>query len=149
MKKTTSMIALVILISLSLLAGVTYAGGPMAKSDYRAYDMNATLGTVVMNPQGDYLGRISDYVFDSEGRVTFAVLRYGGVWRIVGKHVAVPFNAFSYDATGKHLVLDTTREQLEAAPTYDKKYAGDRKWAEDMYRFFGRQPYWTEGGGSE
>jgi uncharacterized protein YrrD len=147
MKKQMHFAVLISVISLGLLAATAYAGGPMTKGDYQAFDMNATLGSLVKNPQGDYLGRIDDYVFDSEGRITFAVLSYGGWWRMVGgKHIAIPFDAFSYEAKDRQFVLDATREQLDTAPVFDKKFVGDRKWAEDTYRFFGRQPYWTEGG---
>ncbi len=149
MEKRTLFVALVFMIGLSFLATTTYAGGPASKGEYRAYEVNATIGTVVKNTQGEYLGRVNDFVYDTGGHITFAVLSYGGFWRMGGKQIAVPFDALSYDTKDRHLVLDATRERLESAPSFDRKAMGDRKWAEDVYRYYGRQPYWTESGGSE
>jgi len=149
MKKTASMIALALAVGFGLFVATVYAGETMGKSEYQAYEANTMLGSVVRSPQGEYIGRISDFVFDSDGHVTFAILAHGGVWRFGGKQIAIPYKAFSYDSKDRYFVLDVTRERLEAAPSFDRKALGDRKWAEDVYRYFGQQPYWTEEWGTE
>jgi sporulation protein YlmC with PRC-barrel domain len=149
MERKTWMASLVLVTGLALLATTAYAGGPASEGEYRAYEMNATLGTIVKNTAGEYLGRVHDFVYDTGGHITFAVLSYGGFWRMGGKQIAVPFDALSFNTQDRHFVLDATREQLESAPGFDRKAMGDRKWAEEVYRYFGRQPYWTEGGGGE
>ncbi len=110
----------------------------------RPYEVSEILGTHAMNPHGEDLGRISDLVFDTEGRISFAILAHGGFLRIGEKRTAIPFPALSYESNEKHFVLDATRERLEAAPVFSKKTLGDLQWAEEVYRYFGQQPYWTE-----
>jgi sporulation protein YlmC with PRC-barrel domain len=117
---------------------MTYGSG-------RLHEVTEILGNHVMNSQGEDLGRINDLVFDSEGRVSFAVLAHGGFLRIGEKLTAIPFNTLSYEDKEKHFVLDVTREKLESAPAFSRKTLSDLRWAEDVYRYFGQQPYWSEG----
>jgi len=112
----------------------------------RPYEISEIMGTHVKNTQGEYLGRIDDLVFDQEGRVSFAILAHGGFMRMGEKLVAIPFTALSFHKEPKHFVLDVTRERLESAPAFSRSTLGDQKWAEDVYRYFGQQPYWTLGG---
>ncbi len=109
----------------------------------RPYEASEILGTHMMNRQGEDLGRISNLVLDTRGRVSFVILAHGGFLRIGEKLTPVPFGALSYD-TEKHLVLDITREKLESAPVFSRKTLGDLQWAKEVYRYFGQQPYWTE-----
>lgn len=39
-------------------------------------------------------------------------------------------------------------ERLESAPRFRLSDLAKQEWAEDVYRYFGQQPYWTEGGGA-
>jgi hypothetical protein len=82
---------------------------------------------------------------DSQGRVDLVVLSHGGFLRIGEKATAVPFSALRYDQTDKRLILDITKEQLASAPTFKMADLSDQKRAEDIYRYFGQQPYWSEG----
>lgn len=43
--------------------------------------------------------------------------------------------------------MDTSKEKLAAAPTFKMSDLSDQKLAEDAYRHFGQQPYWSEGEG--
>ena len=117
---------------------------PVTHGWSRPHEVTEILGDRVMNPQGKNLGRINDLVFDREGRVSFVVLGYGGFLRIGEKLVAIPFGALSYQENEKHLVLDITPERLDAAPVFNRKTLGDLQWADEVYRYFGQQPYWTE-----
>jgi sporulation protein YlmC with PRC-barrel domain len=117
----------------------------MAHGSGRLHEVTEILGNHVMNSQGEDLGRINDLVFDPEGRVSFAILAHGGFLRIGEKLIAIPFSSFSYEDKERHFVLDVTGERLESAPAFSKKTLGDLRWAEDVYRYFGQQPRWTEG----
>jgi sporulation protein YlmC with PRC-barrel domain len=142
----TSLCALIVALSLGLAAANVLAAEPMAPSWGKAYIFDQINRMVVKNPQGEVLGRIQDVVIDSQGHVPFAVINHGGYLGMGGKLVAVPFGALSFDAMGKHLVLNATKEKLDSAPVFKTSNLADQKWAEDTYRFFGQQPYWTEGG---
>ena len=141
-----SMIALAAVFALGIFAAGAYASEEMAKGMDRPYGMSELLGSSVKNLQGDYLGRITDLVVDSHGRVTFAVLTHGGFLGMGGTTVAIPFEALAFNPMGMHFALDITQERLNSAPAFTKRDLANEKWAEDVYRHFGRQPYWTEGG---
>ena len=60
--------------------------------------------------------------------------------------IAVPFGALS--ARGENgFVLNTTRQQLTTASGFDEfADLNNPRWAGDVYRYFGQQPYWTDSG---
>ena len=78
------------------------------------------IGTPVDGKDGQVLGKIDNLVFDQNGRIELAVIGVGGYLGIGEKVVAVPFEAVKSEvANGKHVfVIDATKEQLAAAPTY-------------------------------
>jgi sporulation protein YlmC with PRC-barrel domain len=121
-----------------------FAVEPKPKGWDRPYEFSEVTGTIVRNSQGEYLGRVRDLVFDPEGRIEFVVLSSWGFWRLGRRSFAVPFEAFQYDHEKKHLVLDITREKLEAAPAYERDEMTKQGWGESVYRYYGVQPYWTE-----
>ncbi len=99
-------------------------------------------GTMVKNPQGEVLGTIADVVTGPERHVAFVVLSYW-VSDDTQKRVAIPFGALSCE--GQNCILNASKDTLDFAPTL---VLGDDlavpKLAEDIYRYFGVQPYWTE-----
>jgi hypothetical protein len=145
MKKdyTLFIIGLFVCFGLGFLVAGIYYPGEGERSWARAYTVSETIGTGVMNPQGEEFGKVNDFVIDTNGRVPFAVLSYGE------KLVAIPFETLTYSTEGKHLVLDLSRERLDSAPAFDKSVLADRKWVEDAYRHFGQIPYWTVAGSEE
>jgi sporulation protein YlmC with PRC-barrel domain len=78
------------------------------------------IGTPVNGKDGQPLGKITNLVFDQEGRIELAVIGVGGFLGIGEKEVAVPFDAVkSGEANNKQVfVLDATKEELKAAPAY-------------------------------
>jgi len=90
------------------------------------------------------MGKINDLVFDDEGRISFAILGYGGFLGIGQNLVAVPITSFSYAEEPRHFVLDATKEDIQDAPLFSKKDLDNPDWANDFYRYFGQQPYWTK-----
>jgi len=132
----------VAVLGLALVANA-YAMGSMHKNDMALnYDVNRLIGTQVKNSDGEVLGSINDFVFDKDGRVIFAVLDHDG------KYVAIPFSAFSISGAKPEearVVLNVNEQKLDGAPEFDRtKAMTDRRWAGDVYRYFGQQPYWTE-----
>jgi len=146
--KKASLFGLMVALSLGLAALNVLAAEPMAQSWGKAYSFDQLKGTPVMNLRMEELGRIQNIVIDSQGHVPFAVLYHGGYWGMGGKLVAVPFSALGFDPMGKYMVLNATKEKLDSAPEFKASELSNQTWAEDVYRFFGLQPYWTEGGSS-
>jgi hypothetical protein len=149
MNRIIAVIALALVFSLGFVSANVYAGGGMSKGWHRAYEVGEIVGSDVKTPGGEELGRIHDFAIDSNGRVAFIILAYGGFMGMGEKLVAIPFGAFTYDHIQKHLVVDIRREKLESAPSFDRSELLNSKRAEDNYKYFGIQPYWTEGGSTE
>jgi sporulation protein YlmC with PRC-barrel domain len=107
------------------------------------YRGSQLIGAEVQGPYGERAGRVDDYVIDSSnGRIVFV-----GLSDVEGRGdamVAVPFSALSR-TEDQVFALDFGRDRLAAAPGFHN-YAevGNRTWAEDSYRFYGIEPYWTE-----
>ena len=57
--------------------------------------------------------------------------------------LAVPFGTLS--CAGQDCTLDSSYEKLASSPVFiSKDELTERKLADDIYRYFGVQPYWTE-----
>jgi sporulation protein YlmC with PRC-barrel domain len=69
------------------------------------------------------IGVVTDIILDNSGNVTTAVLGVGGLFGAGKKEVAVPFKDLKVVTRDNKdwLVLNQTKEQLKAAPAYDKK----------------------------
>jgi hypothetical protein len=148
MKKIIIFVMLISLFSFGYMVANSYATEPMTKGSSKPYEASKLVGTPVRNLQGEYLGRVSDFIINKD-RIAFGILSHGGFLGMGGKLVAIPFGALSYEHTGGYFALDISRERLESAPEFDRTRFASPTWAEDVYRFFGLQPYWTEGGYGE
>ena len=85
------------------------------------------IGMKVENSQGENLGKVNDIMIDSNGRVRYAAVSYGGVMGMGDKLYAVPLEAFTFkrdkdmffdDVT---LRLNVTKEQLKDEKGFDNK----------------------------
>jgi hypothetical protein len=82
---------------------------------------SALVGTTVYNAAGESVGDVNDIVLAADGSPFALVVGVGGFLGIGEKDVAVSFGALSVstDADGKlKLTLDTTKEELDAAPAF-------------------------------
>jgi len=129
-----------------LTGATSYAAQPISKTGDKAYEVSEMIGTNVKNPQGESLGTVRDILIDSQGRASLAVLSYWDLKGMKEKLVAVPFYALSFNPAAKDFTLNVRREKLESAPAFDRKDLANAKRAEDIFRYFGQQPSWTEEG---
>ena len=139
------MLAAVLILALIFGYTVSYAMvQEMIEKSGETSEVSELLGKGVKNPKGEDLGTITDVVTGPEGRIAFAVLSYW-VSSDTQMRVAVPFDALSCE--GQNCVLNTSKETLGFAPTFVlEDELAEQKLAEDIYRYFGVQPYWTEEG---
>lgn len=103
------------------------------------------IGMKVQNQQGENLGQIEDMVLNSKGQVDFVIVSHGGTLGIGEKYTAVPYNAFS--RKGDAMSLNISKEKMAEAPNFEKNSWPDmtnRKWSEDVYRYYGQKPSWRE-----
>lgn len=103
-------------------------------------------GEKVVNPDGESLGKIEEFVVDIDsGRIAYAVLSFGGFLGIGEKLFAIPWAALNFDVENKRFVLPVPKERLKAAPGFDKgqwPQMADRAWAQSIYDYYGQRPHW-------
>ena len=101
------------------------------------------IGTKVVNPQHEDLGKIEDLIVDSSGRVSYAVLSFGGFLGMGDKDFAIPFNAFAFDPANNRAVLNIDKSLLKNAPGFDKDNwpnLSDPSFGQDISKSYGYDP---------
>jgi sporulation protein YlmC with PRC-barrel domain len=105
-------------------------------------------GDTARNPEGDKLGHLAEIVIDLEdGRVNYGVLATGGFLGLGEKYFAIPWDLLGVDTDNHEVVIDVSRDLLENAPGVDRDNwpdINDRTWVTEVYRYYGREPYWTD-----
>jgi sporulation protein YlmC with PRC-barrel domain len=99
------------------------------------------IGNDVYNMQDESLGSIKELMIEmSTGRISYAVLSYGGFLGMGDRLFAVPWQALKLDTENKRFKLNATKDQLKNAPGFDKDHwptMADTKWASDVHTFYG------------
>ena len=106
-------------------------------------------GATVKSNSGDKLGKLDDFVLDSEsGRIKFAVLGHGGVLGIGEKRMPVPWQALNLQSQDE-FTMNIDKDKIKSAPTTDSKYAelDNPQFVASLYQFYEVQPQAM--GGSE
>ena len=112
----------------------------------QAMAASTMIGDHVVNREGKEVGTIHELMIDLDsGRVTYAVLKFGGFLGMGEKLFAVPWPSLSVDLDRERFVLDVDVDKLKSAPGFDKSdwpNMGDRYWGTEIHKFYGRKPYW-------
>jgi len=105
-------------------------------------------GNDVYNQQDESLGDIKEIMLDmNTGRVSYAVLSFGGFLGMGDKLFAVPWNALKLDTINKRFILNVEKARLESAPGFDKDQwpnMADPTWARSIHDYYGTKPYLAE-----
>jgi sporulation protein YlmC with PRC-barrel domain len=125
MKKTLTAFSVLLLMAGPLAAQDATTASPDAirfATEQSQAEVLATdfTGRPVVTASGERIGSVANLVFDPSGRISLAVIGVGGFMGLGAKEVAVPFDSLSADTReGREvLVVNTTKEQLQAAPAY-------------------------------
>lgn len=115
---------------------------------YGVVSASKVIGEAVTNRQDENLGKIQELVFDAKsGRLTYAVLSFGGFLGMGNKLFALPWGSLDFSATENKLVLDVDKEKLKAAPGFDADAKwpdfADRAWGSSIHTYYGQAPYWN------
>lgn len=101
-------------------------------------------GNDVYNQKDEDLGDIKEIMLNMKtGRVSYAVLSFGGFLGLGEKLFAVPWDALKLDTENKRFVLNVDKESLEEAPGFDKDQwpnMADPAWAERIHTYYGTTP---------
>ena len=105
-------------------------------------------GNDVYNQKDEDLGDIKEIMLNMRtGRISYAVLSYGGFLGMGEKLFAVPWEALKLDTENKRFVLNVEKDRIESAPGFDKNNwpnMSDPAWADGLHTFYGTKPYSEE-----
>jgi hypothetical protein len=101
-------------------------------------------GTKVYDLAGEHIGSIDRILIEKRsGKVSYAVLSFGGFLGIGHDHYPLPWEKLNYDTQLDGYRIDLTKEQIEGAPSYSDD---DDTWYNDngrrVYDYYGVPPYW-------
>jgi hypothetical protein len=142
--------AFVTLLSIGLAASASYAAGTTGKSGFMTFDSFDLIGVPVKNPQGRFLGLVTEVMVDSNGQA-FAIVNHGDydLYGEGGVNTPVPIAALRISETkpGKEMiVLNTDTEHMDFAPYLDPTKVNNPQYEANVDLYFGIQPSWTEEG---
>ncbi|ALT79605.1 PRC-barrel domain-containing protein [Paucibacter sp. KCTC 42545] len=110
----------------------------------RLMGANTLIGNDVSNQDGDDLGEIKEIMLDvSSGRISYAVLSFGGFLSMGEKLFAVPWSALKLDTVNKRFTVSIDKTRLESAPGFDKDQwpdMADPEWAAGIHAYYGTTP---------
>jgi sporulation protein YlmC with PRC-barrel domain len=122
------------------------ASGPDARHGPGPNLMGAEtlVGNDVYNKASEDVGNIKEIMIDMRsGRVSYAVLSFGGFMGVGEKLFAVPWEALKLDTVNKRFELDVSKERLEGAPGFDKNKwpdMADPAWVAGIHAYYGTTP---------
>ncbi|GLH75610.1 photosystem reaction center subunit H [Bradyrhizobium sp. SSBR45G] len=101
-------------------------------------------GTAVYGADDTRIGTIERVMIDKlSGRVSYAVLAFGGFLGLGNEHYPLPWQALKYDTRLEGYVTGVTDEQLRGAPSYSDERAwdwGDLATGRKVDDYYGVQP---------
>ena len=99
-------------------------------------------GTVVYDASGKRIGKVEQLVIDKAGgRVTYAVLSFGGFLGIGADHYPIPWPMLDFDEKLGGYRVDVTEEQLKNAPKIEEGEGWDQANLDRDEEVYG---YWEQ-----
>ena len=99
------------------------------------------LGNDVYSQNDEDLGDIKEIMLDMRtGKVSYAVLSYGGFLGVGEKLFAVPWQALKLDTENKRFILNVDSAKLDSAPGFDKDHwpnMADQTWINSINSYYG------------
>lgn len=101
-------------------------------------------GTNVYGAGDAKVGEIDHLMIDKiSGRVTYAVMTFGGFLGLGESQYPVPWNALKYDPALGGYRTGITEEQLRDAPEFVGDSWDDRGWETRTHEHYKVPPYWA------
>ena len=99
------------------------------------------IGKKVTNAQNEDLGKIQDIIVNvDQGTAPYAIIASGGAFTGSRARVAVPLSCLDCAPDGKHLTINATKEQLQAAsktPTGAWAPVAEYEWTKRVDTYYG------------
>ena len=100
-------------------------------------------GTNVYDPAGTKIGDIDHLMIDKvSGRVTYAVMSFGGFLGLGHNHYPIPWATLKYDTNLGGYVTGITEQQLKDSPAFSDDSYSDRNWETAVHQHYGTPFYW-------
>ena len=100
-------------------------------------------GTNVYGPGDAKVGAIDHLMIDKvSGKVTYAVMSFGGFLGLGHSHYPVPWGALKYDNRLGGYFTGITEQQLMDAPAFSDDAWTNRNWETQTHQHYNVQPYW-------
>lgn len=100
-------------------------------------------GTEVYSVNGDHIGTIDHLMIEKvSGRVTYAVMSFGGFLGLGQSHYPIPWSALHYDTGKGGYVTSVTEAQLRNAPQFSDDSWNDRNWERSVHDNYQAPYYW-------
>ena len=101
-------------------------------------------GTNVYDLKGSKSGDTDHLMIDKvSGRVTYAVMSFGGFIGLGHSHYPIPWAALKYDAKLGGYVTGITEKQLKDAAAFSDESWSDRSWETRTYKHYNVTRYWA------
>jgi hypothetical protein len=115
-----------------------------AHPDHRLISSEDVQGTNVYGAADDTkIGEIDHLMIDKlSGRVTYAVMSFGGFLGLGHSHYPLPWAALKYDSNIGGYRTGVTEQQLRDAPQFSDDVWGDRNWETRTHQYYGVPGYW-------
>ena len=101
-------------------------------------------GTAVYGADRTKIGSIERVMIDKQsGKVSYAVLSFGGFLGMGEKLFAVPWKALTLDTVNKRFILNVEKDRLNDAPGFDKDAwpdMADLTWAAGVHSYYDTKP---------
>ena len=102
-------------------------------------------GTEVYGAGNDKVGDIDHLMIDKvSGRVTYAVMSFGGFMGLGQSHYPVPWQSLKYDPSLGGYRTGITEQQLRDAPQFSDDSWSNRNWETQTHQHYGVRGYWEQ-----
>lgn len=122
-----------------------YKNENMTDSAQALMGADTLIGNDVYNHKEEDLGDIKEIMLDiRSGRISYAVLSFGGFMGVGEKLFAVPWSTLTLDTTNKRFILKIDKEQLKDAPGFDADKwpdMADPVWNNTIHSYYGTKPH--------
>ncbi len=119
---------------------------PTTTGHTTAIRASKVIGSDVMSPSGDKIGKVEDVVLDkTTNDIMFAIVGFGGFLGMNEKYHPMPWSMLDYAKDSDGYVVSATKEQLERAPadSMDELTKNDgHGLREQAYTYYNQPRYW-------
>lgn len=117
---------------------------PNIKETHNLVASDMVVGTAVYDPNDQRIGSVERLILEkTSGRVSYAVLSFGGFLGIGEDYYPVPWQMLTYDEGVSGFRINLSKEQVENAPRF--RADEDYDWSSDNGRrisdYYGIAPY--------